>query len=273
MAGYTKLFQRILDSTIWREDDDTRILWITMLALADQDGVVQCTIPGLADRARITLQQCLSGLLKFQEPDEYSWSKTAEGRRITEVEGGWYLINHAKYRALMSAEEQREKTRLRVAKWRENHKTVTVTKCNAGNDIAEADTKAKEETIPPTVTEESFTLDAAVSFVLIETGLAGRNMREVVHQVIHREIKKNGVGPKDSAEAMIEAWRKYDLMEVSFKLGPEKFFGSGLWRKPESQWSNDKPGNFLPPQNVSADYIPESVKRKNELAARKAQGL
>lgn len=134
MAGYTKLFERILDSTIWREEDPTRILWIAMLALADQDGIVSCTIPGLADRARITLDQCERALQQFQQPDKYSWSQEKEGRRIEPVNGGWRLINHAKFRALMSAEELREKTRIRVAKWRERQKDVTVTKSNAGND-------------------------------------------------------------------------------------------------------------------------------------------
>ena len=122
MPGYAKLFARILDSTIWREEDTTRILWIAMLALADKAGVVQCTIPGLADRARITLEQCEAGLQRFQMPDKYSWSKAEEGRRIKPVEGGWFLVNHAKYRALMSQDEQREKTRIRVQKWRDRNK-------------------------------------------------------------------------------------------------------------------------------------------------------
>jgi hypothetical protein len=140
MAGYTKLFSRILDSTIWREDDKTRILWITMLAMTDQDGIVQCTIPGLADRARITIKECEDALERFQTPDKYSWSKEDEGRRVRAVEGGWFLINHAKYRALMSQEEQREKTRLRVQRWREKNALPNVTNVtrNESNDIADS---------------------------------------------------------------------------------------------------------------------------------------
>jgi hypothetical protein len=138
MAGYTKLFSRILDSTIWHEDDETRILWITMLAMADQDGDVLCTVPGLSARARISLAACERALARFQQPDKYSWSQEHEGRRIHVTDGGWHLINHAKFRDLMCAEEQREKTRVRVAKWRERktlrHHIVTVTKSNAGNE-------------------------------------------------------------------------------------------------------------------------------------------
>jgi hypothetical protein len=139
MAGYAKLFTRILDSTIWRESNPTRILWITMLALADRHGYVSCTIPGLADRAKITLEECEYALKRFQEPDKYSWSKDEEGRRIRVVEGGWFLINHEKFRALMSADEVREKTRVRVARYRALHNVTPVTS-NSSNDIATAST-------------------------------------------------------------------------------------------------------------------------------------
>lgn len=135
MTGYTKLFNRILESTVWREDDKTRILWITMLAMADQHGVVESTIPGLADRARISLEDCEKALERFQQPDKYSWSKEKEGRRIELVEGGWFLVNHRKYRDLLSKEDRMEKTRLRVQAWRERQKSVTPVTGNAGNDM------------------------------------------------------------------------------------------------------------------------------------------
>ena len=45
MHSYTKLFSSIITSTIWMEDDKTRILWITLLAMADQHGEVYSSIP------------------------------------------------------------------------------------------------------------------------------------------------------------------------------------------------------------------------------------
>ena len=54
MAGYTKLFNSILMSTIWREDDKTRIVWITLLAMADKNGIAETSIPSLADAARVS---------------------------------------------------------------------------------------------------------------------------------------------------------------------------------------------------------------------------
>jgi len=146
LMAFTKLFASITDSTIWRESDHTRILWITMLAMADRDGVVSASIPGLADRARIPIEATLIALDKLKAPDEWSRSKENEGRRIADVDGGWILLNYEKYRARATAEQTREKTAERVARFRarnaENAKVTGVTKCNAGNAIAEAEAEA-----------------------------------------------------------------------------------------------------------------------------------
>ena len=110
--GYTKLFSSIIASTIWRASDKTRIVWITMLAMADQFGVVEASVPGLADLARVTLDECVVALDELQQPDPYSRSSENKGRRIEPVDGGWRLINHGKYREKMSKDERREYQRL-----------------------------------------------------------------------------------------------------------------------------------------------------------------
>ncbi len=112
--GYAKLFSSIIHSTIWREDPSTKLLWITLLAMSDRDGAIQASIPGLADAARITLDECLEGLEKLKAPDPYSRTKDFEGRRIIEVDGGFVLLNYGKYRDTKSDDEVREKTRARV---------------------------------------------------------------------------------------------------------------------------------------------------------------
>jgi hypothetical protein len=107
VPGYTKLFSSILDSTIWRESNATRILWITMLAKANRDGLVEAALSCLADLARISVPKCQEALSKLMAPDPYSRTKANEGRRIAECDGGWLILNHAKYRELMNAEERR----------------------------------------------------------------------------------------------------------------------------------------------------------------------
>lgn len=105
--GYTKLFSSIVASTIWREDDKTRIVWITMLALKDERHVVEASLPGLADIARVSLKECEAALEKLGSPDKYSRNQEHQGRRIQKVQGGWMILNGEYYRQKMSAEDRR----------------------------------------------------------------------------------------------------------------------------------------------------------------------
>lgn len=120
--SYTKLFSSIVTSTIWTEDDKTRIVWITMLALADKNGEVQASIPGLARIAGVSVSDCETAIGKFLAPDRYSRTMDDEGRRIEPIEGGWVLINHAKYREMASRDEAREADTKRKRRYREQLK-------------------------------------------------------------------------------------------------------------------------------------------------------
>jgi hypothetical protein len=125
--SYTKLDHGIVRSTMWCEPYHARILWITMLALTDQDGIVEASVPGLAHTARITLEECEDGLARFMKPDKYSRTPDDDGRRIREIDGGWELINHAKYRYKLSEEDRKEKARLRQQKARERKSPLPAT--------------------------------------------------------------------------------------------------------------------------------------------------
>lgn len=124
MTGYTKLFHSILASTIWREDDKTRIVWITLLAMAGRTGVVEGSIPGLADMARVSIPECEAALEKLGAPDRYSRTKDHDGRRIQAVDGGWLILNHAKYRDKMSQDDRREYMRKYMAEYRSGKQGV-----------------------------------------------------------------------------------------------------------------------------------------------------
>lgn len=130
MNGYTKLFSSLIDSTIWRESKETKIVWITMLAKSDRDGIVEASLPGLADAARVSLDECIQALKKLSEPDEYSRTKEYDGRRIEEVDGGWRVLNHGKYRAKLSLEERREYQRVWQKEYRyrkkSNHRNAKI---------------------------------------------------------------------------------------------------------------------------------------------------
>ena len=118
MAGYTKLFSKILNSSIWSEDNETRILWVTMLAMCDQHGFVEAAPNALAHQARISMDEFTASIEKLQSPDEYSSSSEYEGRRVSKCEGGWVVLNYEKYRGKLLNSKENEQARDRMRKHR-----------------------------------------------------------------------------------------------------------------------------------------------------------
>lgn len=99
MSGFALLWGKILESSLWiRESKETRLVWITLLAMKDRDGIVQSSLVGLADRAKVSDQECVKALEVLKSPDPNDTSKVEDGRRIREVPGGWQIINHDLYR-------------------------------------------------------------------------------------------------------------------------------------------------------------------------------
>jgi hypothetical protein len=145
MSGYTKLFASIVHSTIWQTPAPTRLCWVTMLALADRDGLIEASIPGLAKASGIALAECEAALACFLAPDPYSRTPDHEGRRIEVVKGGWRLLNHALYREMSSGEQAREKNRQRVARWRA--KKAAEAEAAAGSSAASGNVTVPDVTL------------------------------------------------------------------------------------------------------------------------------
>ncbi len=208
MAGYTKLFNSILASTIWREDDKTRIVWITLLAMADKNGIAESSIPGLADMARVSIEDCEASLLKLQSPDKYSRTKDFDGRRIEPTDGGWRLLNHGKYRAKMSADERREYNRIKQQEHRATRQTLS-TDVNDSNQKsalsahteAEAEAEAvKTKTPQPTAAEceeiyKCYPLKVGKPVALKAIGnaiKAGTSFQELLEKTQAYSLARNG---------------------------------------------------------------------------------
>lgn len=134
--SYTKLFHSILDSSIWQESHQTRIVWVTMLAMADQHGEVQAAIPGLAKRAGVTIAEAEEAIATLSAPDNYSRTPDHEGRRIAKIDGGWEILNHAKYRFAASLEDRKEKAALRAKRFRDKNKPKEEQPCVTERDDA-----------------------------------------------------------------------------------------------------------------------------------------
>lgn len=145
---FTKLFSSITESTVWCEPDSTRIVWITMLAMADSKGRIWASIPGLANRARVTVEQVENAILTFKSPDRYSRTPDYEGRRVEDIEGGWRLLNHEKYRGIRDEESIKESKRRYINERRKaereargvEEKILQSNAVDLGRDNADADT-------------------------------------------------------------------------------------------------------------------------------------
>lgn len=156
---YVKLFSSILTSSVWAEDTSTRIVWITLLALADKEGDVRSSPSGLARLANVTLEDCQAALSKFLSPDPESGTQEHEGRRIEERPAGWHIINYAKYREILDIETRKEQ-------WRKDSKTYREKKRqppsasrqmeSAVSAQAEAEAVTKAETTTTTALDNRF---------------------------------------------------------------------------------------------------------------------
>jgi len=221
---YNKLFTKILDSSVWLEDTTTRIVWLTFLAAMDEDGFAQFASPlNLAHRARVTPDEASKALEVLEGPDTYSGDPEHEGRRIERVDGGWIILNSSKYRALVTREVTRMRTRERVARFRSKNKTnngTGVTQCNAENAECNA-------SVTPS---EAHTEAAATKTLSVKAGRASERKKalteaEQVYGLYPRKVAR----PKALA-AIAKAVAKHGLELV---LSATQEFARAWAREPD----------------------------------------
>lgn len=136
MPGWSKLFSSLVTSSLWCEDHPTIRVWIAMLATCDNEGRVEGSVPGFASLCRVSIPELESALAKFRAPDPHSRSKNDEGRRIRDIDGGWFIINYPEYRDRGQAKEGSRAPYMRKRR---------ATKCNVLQPSVTRDTEAEAE--------------------------------------------------------------------------------------------------------------------------------
>jgi len=117
---YGKIFTRIFDSSIADETLGEGVLqelplvrWIfsDLIALADENGVVDMTAASLARRIKVPRPIVEEALERLMAPDSSSRSKEAEGRRIVNLDDwrpwGWRIVNYGTYCRIRTAQQER----------------------------------------------------------------------------------------------------------------------------------------------------------------------
>ena len=115
-GGFVKLYgDKLLDSSVWiGTPSNVKILWIAMLALADQHGRIIKGLPGLVHRSDLTREEVLAALKFLEAPDPDSQTKTFEGRRVKLIEGGWQLLTYKIHREYRTDKQVKEAERKAV---------------------------------------------------------------------------------------------------------------------------------------------------------------
>ncbi len=114
---FVKLDCGIIHSSLWAEDSDTKICWITLLLLADATGFVRAAASAIAREAGIPAEVARRALDLFQSADDESRTPDNQGKRIERVEGGYRVLNYEKYRERDYTNAERQK------RWRESQKS------------------------------------------------------------------------------------------------------------------------------------------------------
>lgn len=117
--SFFKCHSSLLQSSVWTtETPATKVVWITLLVLADRNGEIMGSVPGIASAAGVTLDECVDALERFKSPDKWSRTKILDGRRIQEIDGGWEIINYQFYRELASEKQKAEASAERSRRYR-----------------------------------------------------------------------------------------------------------------------------------------------------------
>ena len=153
--AYSKLYSSIVHSSLWTQPDHVRILFITLLAIADREGFVYGSRNGLLRLANVDLDQCdeCEPFTLLMAPDKDSSdllrNPENEGRRLEEVPGGFRILNFLYYRGLRNEDDRREQNRLAQIAYRKRHKQSKPTSAKVSQhkpiSEAEAETEAEAE--------------------------------------------------------------------------------------------------------------------------------
>lgn len=121
MNNCVKIHGTVIDCPIWGESHAVRLAWITLLALADEHGVVRGSVGELAGRAHLSGAEMVRALAVLMAADPGDSSGIDEGRRVRILGGGeWQIVNAERFRDIRTERNERnaERQRRYRAKWR-----------------------------------------------------------------------------------------------------------------------------------------------------------
>lgn len=112
MNTWAPLFSKIVDSSLWLEEDWVIKIFITMVVKKDADHVVRANAFMISQWAKKTEQEVLDAFKILSSPDKKRLEpQPYQGRRIERCEEGWMILNGELYRDLMVQANERARKR------------------------------------------------------------------------------------------------------------------------------------------------------------------
>jgi len=122
---HAKIAAMTIDSPVWQMPDTTKIVWVTMLAMADRRGIVESSIPNLAAHSRVDIERCVDAIEHLMTANEWNVSAgNDDGRCVARADNGWRIVDYGKYRQLLAKAARNEYQRVLMAKRRAASKSA-----------------------------------------------------------------------------------------------------------------------------------------------------
>ncbi len=252
--------------------DHVRLLFITLLALSDRDGIVYGSRSGLERAAMIDLDVAEEHdpwrILMGPDDDSSDLMRNPEneGRRIEEIPGGFKIINYTYYRSLRDAEDRKAQNREAQQRHREKispskPQSAKVSGRKPAQSLSLSDSLSACKRRPKDLSEAVqyarskgiSAEDAEAFFDSMEAGGWTRNGNALKDWKAHlRSYKSNGYLASQKNGSSVGTSRKMSAFEVEKRKTAISEEINKIFRRNESK-------------RVAGDGIDELKKRRDEL--------
>jgi len=263
--GFTKLDERLVQSSIMSEDPNTFKVFITLLASCGYDGIARISSTFLAAACYMPIEAIDHSLSILEAPDNRSRSLEDEGRRIRRVDGGYFIVNYDKYREhTYSNKDAATRQRKHRAKKR-LLRDIPVTVVTSGDVSASASASASEikKNLNNTVTA---IFDKWNSFAEVH-GLA--KIKEIEKGSARESHLQNRMKKGFNFDSLLEIIGKspFLLGKVDPKPGSARFFATFDWIIDKANYQKVIEGNYL--ERMRAQGEDKWITHRKELEAKK----
>ena len=200
MNNFVKLYGSIIHSSIWAQPDHVRLVWITMLAMADCDGNVFASELGIANASRQTIENTLDALKVLMGPDPYSRDGTT-GERIVRIERGFHILNHAYYRNMRTPRQVYNAERQASLRARKNSSATEATVADVAATACDSVYVSESEGLGSVKEREREREEAPKKTRKAKNPKVKPNM-ELFEEFLHAYVKR--VAVKDAEKAWLQ---------------------------------------------------------------------